>query len=38
MVSMEAGAIKFDFGGFSPKLADAERRWLIAEIKDWLGI
>jgi hypothetical protein len=38
MVSMEAGAIKFDFGGFAPKLADAEITWLIGEIKDWLGI
>lgn len=38
MVSMEAGAIKFDFGGFAPKLADAEITWLIEEIKDWLGI
>ena len=38
MVSMEAGAIKYDFGGFSPKLADAERIWLIQEIKDWLEI
>ncbi|AFY56256.1 serine/threonine protein kinase [Rivularia sp. PCC 7116] len=38
MVSMEAGAIKFDFGGFAPKLADSERVWLIQEIKDWLGI
>ena len=38
MVSMEAGAIKYDFGGFSPKLADSERIWLIQEIKDWLEI
>ena len=36
MVSMEAGAIKFDFGGFAPKLADAEIKWLIEEINDWL--
>ena len=38
LVSIEAGAIKFDFGGSAPKLADAEITWLIAEIKDWLGI
>lgn len=38
MVSIQAGAIKFDFGGFAPKLADAEITWLITEIKDWLGI
>ncbi|MGB6299542.1 MAG: serine/threonine-protein kinase [Rivularia sp. (in: cyanobacteria)] len=38
MVSMEAGAIKYEFGGFAPRLADAEITWLINEIKDWLGI
>ncbi|MBV6626973.1 MAG: serine/threonine protein kinase [Rivularia sp. (in: Bacteria)] len=38
MVSMEAGAVKYDFGGFAPKLADAEIKWLIEEINNWLGI
>ncbi|BAY82535.1 serine/threonine protein kinase [Calothrix parasitica NIES-267] len=37
-ISMEAGVIQYDIGGVFPNFANAERRWLIKEIKDWLGI
>ncbi|MEM7716630.1 MAG: serine/threonine-protein kinase [Cyanobacteria bacterium P01_A01_bin.68] len=37
-ISIEAGVIKYDIGGVFPNFANAERRWLIEEIKDWLGI
>ena len=37
-ISMEAGVIKYDIGGVFADFANTERRWLIEEIKDWLGI
>lgn len=38
MISMKAGVIKYTFGAFAPQLVDVERKWLIKEIKDWLGL
>ncbi|RUR73939.1 serine/threonine protein kinase [Chlorogloeopsis fritschii PCC 9212] len=37
-VTVEAGTQKYKFGSFSPELADAERKWLVREIKEWLGL
>ncbi|MFQ4141016.1 serine/threonine-protein kinase [Chlorogloeopsis sp. ULAP02] len=37
-ITLEAGAEKYKLGAFSPELADAERKWLVREIKEWLGL
>jgi hypothetical protein len=37
-IAIQAGAQEYKFGAFAPAVAEVERKWLVQEIKDWLGI